>query len=369
MAQDYYTTLDVSRDASAEEIKKSYRRLARDLHPDRNPDNPQAEAKFKEVAEAYEVLSDDSKRAQYDRFGSVGGAGGFGGGDPFGGGLGDLFETFFTNQGGGAQRRSASQGVDLEVQTELTLEEAVHGIEKPVTVRTALGCDDCEGTGAEKGSPVHTCDQCGGAGQIRQVRQSIIGQMVTTSACPKCAGEGQIVEKMCSPCSGEGRIIKDREYTVDIPAGVSHGSTLKLAGKGAVGPRGGASGDLYVRVKVAEHDVFTRDGDDLYASLHVEMTQAALGAEIEFDALEGKVPVKIKAGSQTGHPYKLKNLGVPKLRGGGARGNLILRLVVDTPTELNGESEGLLRQFAEVREESVADEAEGIMDHIKSKFR
>lgn len=371
MAQDYYTTLGVSRDASADEIKKAYRKLARDLHPDRNPDNPEAEAKFKELAEAYEVLSDDSKRSQYDRFGSVGGAGGFGGGDPFGaGGLSDLFDAFFTNtQGGGAPRRSAAQGVDLEVTAELTLEEAVRGVEKPVSVRTALGCDDCEGTGAEKGSPVHTCDQCGGTGQIRQVRQSIIGQMVTTSACSRCAGEGQIVEKVCGVCSGEGRIIKDREYTVDVPAGVSHGSTLKLSGKGAVGPRGGASGDLYVRVKVAEHPVFSRDGDDLFADLHVEMTQAALGAEIEFDALEGVVPVKVKPGSQSGKLFTLKGLGSPKLRGGGARGNLILKLVVDTPTGLSGEQEELLRQFAEARSEAVADEAEGIMDHIKSKFR
>ncbi len=363
---DYYELLGVARDADAATIKKAYRKLAIELHPDKNPGNAEAEAKFKEVSEAYEVLSDDNKRSQYDRFGSVGGGGGFSG-DPFGGGLGDLFDAFF--QGGQSQRRPSNQGVDLEVSTDLTLEEAVKGVEKKISVRTAVGCDTCEGTGAEKGSSVSRCGQCEGSGQIRQVRQSILGQMMTTSTCPRCGGEGQVVENPCNACSGEGRIIKDSEYTVDIPAGVGHGSTLKLSGKGAVGPRGGGSGDLYVHVRVKDHAVFDRDQDDLFAELHVSMTQAALGAEITFDALEGPVPVRVNAGSQTGELFTLKNLGVPKLNGGGSRGNLILRLVVDTPTALTTDQEDALRKFAELREEAVADPTDGIIDHIKSKFK
>jgi len=360
---DYYKLLGVERSASQDEIKKAYRKLARELHPDANPDDPEAEAQFKQVAEAYEVLSDVEKRSRYDRFGSTGSGGGAG--DPFaGGGLGDLFDAFFTNSG---RRAPSNQGVDLEVSVDLTLEEAVAGVSKEVKVRTALGCDPCEGTGAEAGSAVNRCDQCGGAGQVRAVRQSILGQMVTTSTCPRCAGEGSVIEKPCTECSGEGRVVKETEYSVEVPAGVGPGSTLRLTGRGAVGPRGGASGDLYVRIRISEHEVFQRIEDDLIADLHVPVTQAALGAAITFSGLEGDVEVSVKPGSQTGEVYKFKNLGVPRLRGRG-RGDLLLNLVVDTPTKLSSEQEEHLRALAKERNEEILDPSDGILSHIKSKF-
>lgn len=358
---DYYEILGVSRSASQDEIKKAYRKLARENHPDANPGNAEAEARFKQIAEAYEVLSDPQSRSKYDRFGSSG----FAGADPFaGGGLGDLFDVFFNSS---SQRRQTNQGVDLEVSLDLTLKEAVFGAKKKVKVRTALGCDTCEGTGAKAGSDVKTCDQCGGAGQLRQVRQSILGQMVTTSVCPKCAGEGSVIEKPCNDCSGEGRIIKDAEYSVEVPAGVAEDATLRLSGRGAIGARGGPSGDLYVRIRIKEDDVFVRNGNDLFADLKVPMTQAALGAEVEFESLDGNVKVTIKAGSQTGEKYKIKGSGVPKLRGRG-RGDLVLSLLVETPTSLTSEQEEYLRLLAKDRNETVMNPNEGVLDHLKSKF-
>jgi len=368
---DFYELLGVSRSASPDEIKKAYRKRARELHPDANPDDPAAEAQFKQVAEAYEVLGDDAKRSNYDRFGSAAGPGGFGGGggDPFGGGLGDLFDAFFNNGGGGGGGRAARpRGVDLEVVATLELEDTVRGAAKKVKVRTAVACDTCDASGAAEGSGVETCSQCDGAGQIRQVRQSILGQMVTTSACPRCAGEGQVIEKPCSACSGEGRIVEDREYTVDIPAGVSHGSTLRLSGRGAVGPRGAEAGDLYVEIRVAPHPVFQRDGDRLLAELHLPVTQAALGAEVVFDGVDGPIDVDVPAGSQTGKVFTIRDGGIPRLRGRG-RGELLLTLVVDTPTDLTDEEEGLLRNLAELRGDKVADPKDGkFFSKIKNAF-
>ena len=370
---DFYELLGVQRSASADEIKKAYRKRARELHPDANPDDPEAEALFKQVAEAYEVLSDDGKRANYDRFGSAGGPGGFGGGggDPFGGGLGDLFDAFFNNGGGGGGgggRAARPRGVDLEVVATLDLEDTVRGAAKKVSVRTAVACEPCGATGASPGSGVETCSQCEGAGQVRQVRQSILGQMVTTSACPRCAGEGQIVKDPCTSCSGEGRTVEDREYTVDIPAGVSHGSTLRLSGRGAVGPRGAEAGDLYVEIRVAQHPVFQRDGDRLLAELHVPVTQAALGADVVFDGIEGPIDITIPAGSQTGKVFTVRDGGIPRLRGRG-RGELLLTLIVDTPTDLSEEEDALLRQLAEIRGDSVAGPKDGkLFSKIKNAF-
>lgn len=359
---DYYELLGVDRSADADTIKKSYRKLARQLHPDANPGDAEAEARFKQVAEAYEVLSDPAKRANYDRFGSAtgpGGGGGFGGGDPFGGGLGDLFDAFFTNTGaGGGGQAGRQRGVDLEVVANLDLEDTVNGIEKEVSVRTAVSCDTCEATGAAPGADVATCGECNGAGQVRQLRQSILGQMVTTSACPRCAGEGKTISELCGDCAGEGRRVEERAYTVDIPAGVAHGSTLRLTGRGAVGPRGGGAGDLYVEIRVNAHPVFDRDGDNLLAELHVTMTQAALGTSIEFDAIDGPIDVDVPAGAQSGAVFSFRDRGVPRLRGRG-RGELRLTLLVDTPVDLSEEDEALLRQFAEQRQERVNEPKEG----------
>ena len=362
---DFYEVLGVPRGATAEQIKKAYRKRARELHPDANPDDPQAEAQFKQVAEAYEVLSDPEKRARYDRFGTVGGPGGMGGmgGDPFGGGISDLFEAFFNMGGGGmggggAARRGPQRGVDLEVVVQLDLEDTVRGVEHEVTVRTAVACETCDATGAAPGTEATTCSQCNGAGQIRQVRQSILGQMVTTGTCPRCGGEGRILRTPCPDCSGEGRRVEDRTYNVDIPAGVGEGQTLRLSGRGAVGPRGGAPGDLYVEIRVRDHPVFRRAGDDLLADLHVAVTQAALGATIDFSTLDGPEPVRIAAGTQTGRVLRLRDRGIPRLQGRG-RGDLLLTVVVDTPGALGDEEEELLRRLAALRGETVEPPNEG----------
>lgn len=362
---DFYQILGVERSASQDEIKRAYRRLARENHPDANPDDPEAEARFKQVAEAYEALGDPEKRARYDRFGSSGSRGG----DPFMGGLGDLFDAFFNAGGQGGRGDGGPQrGADLEVVAELTLEDVVHGVAKDVSVRTAVPCDTCEATGAAPGSEAVRCDQCGGSGQIRQVRQSILGQMVTTAACARCAGEGVIVTNPCSDCSGEGRRVQEQTYSVDIPAGVDDGSTLRLTGRGAVGRRGGGAGDLYVQVRVADHEDFVRNGDDLLGEVRVAVTQAALGAKVEFQSLDGERPVDVPAGAQTGQTFRFRNQGIPRLRGGG-RGDLLLTLVVDTPTDLTPEQEELLRLLAKERGEEVKDPGEdGILDRLKSKF-
>lgn len=367
---DHYQTLGVDRGASADEIKKAYRKLARQYHPDANPGDAAAEARFKECAEAYEVLSDDRKRANYDRFGSASGPGGGGfGGDPFGGGgLGDIFEQFFNMAGGAAGgAASATRGLDLEVVADLDLSDAITGAETDVTVRTAVPCGTCDASGAAEGATVQTCAQCAGAGQVREVRQSILGQMVTTAACPRCRGEGQIVTDPCRTCNGEGRTIEERTYTASIPAGVATGTTLRLGGRGAVGVRGGEPGDLYVQVRIAEHPVFSRHNEHLHADVHVAMTQAALGAEITFDTFDGPVEVDIPAGVRTGHPIRLRDLGVPRLQGRG-RGDLRLNVVVDTPDDLSDEQDALLRQLAELRGETVAEPKSGFASRLRSKF-
>ncbi|MCP3990003.1 MAG: molecular chaperone DnaJ [Actinomycetia bacterium] len=363
---DFYELLGVDRSATQDEIKKSYRRLARELHPDANPGDSAAEARFKQVAEAYEVLSDPEKRARYDRFGSSGVKGG-GMGDPFAAtGLGDLFDAFFN--AGGRGDTATKRGVDLEAVVALTLEEAVFGVAKDVSVRTAVPCDTCEATGANPGTDVSRCDQCGGSGQVRQVRQSILGQMVSTSTCPRCAGEGVQITSPCDDCSGEGRRVEEQTYNVDIPAGVNEGSTLRLTGRGAVGPRGGGAGDLYVNIRVDEHPVFARDADDLFADIRVAVTQAALGANVPFETIDGQVTIDVGAGAQGGKRYRLRDRGVPRLRGRG-RGDLILTLVIDTPTDLSAEQEELLRQLAKERHEDVKDPGEdGLLGRFKSRF-
>jgi molecular chaperone DnaJ len=290
-------------------------------------------------------------------------------GDPFAAsGLGDLFDAFFNAGARGRADSGPRRGVDLEVVASLTLEETVTGVAKEVTVRTAIPCDTCQATGARPGSDVSRCGQCGGSGQVRQVRQSILGQMVSTATCPRCAGEGVQIASPCDVCNGEGRRVEDQTYAVDVPAGVGDGATLRLTGRGAVGPRGGGAGDLYVQVQVTDHPVFVRDGDDLAAPLHVPMTQAALGATVEFAAIDGTVTIDVPPGSQTGKVYRIRERGIPHLRGRG-RGELLLTLVVDTPSELTAEQEELLRQLAKERNEEVRDAGDdGLLGRFKSKF-
>lgn len=380
MASDFYGILGVGRSASAEEIKKAYRKRARELHPDANPDSPDAEEKFKELSRAYEVLSDQQERAQYDRFGEAGLGGNGGGGDPFsGGGLGDIFEAFFGGNspfggggsgfGGRGQQGGPPRGQDLEVVADLTFEQAVFGGTVPVTVRTALRCNDCEGTGAGAGTKPVTCSDCGGAGQVRRVKQSLLGQMITASPCQRCSGIGQVVSTPCGTCKGEGRIIEPATYQIDVPAGVDTGATLRLNGRGAVGQRGGSSGDLYVHVRVAPHETLQRNDDDLIAVLNLGIAQAALGASLEVDTMEGPESVQVPAGTQHGQEFALRGRGVPHLNSGGKRrGDLRIIVQVEVPTKLSDEEAQLLRQFAALRGDVVGEADKGLKSRLKSAF-
>jgi len=371
MPTDYYELLGVSQDASPEEIKRSYRRLARQLHPDANPGDPETEHRFKEVAVAYETLSDPDKRRRYDMFGPEGvgspAGGGFGGG-----GIGDLFDVFFGGNpfggGGGAGPSGPPRGVDLEVVAELSFEQAVFGAETPVTVKAAVACEDCEATGCAPGTQPTTCSGCGGAGQVRRVRQSILGQMVTAGPCQQCGGAGTIIESPCPTCRGEGRHVEECTYTVDIPAGVNGGQTLRLQGRGSVGPRGGMTGDLYVHLRVRPHDRFQRDDDDLHAELHVSVSQAALGTHVGFETLDGTEELAVFPGTQGGTVMRLRNRGVPRLDGRG-RGDMHVHLVVDTPTALSKEEDELLRQLAELQGVQVDPPDTGLMSKIRSAFK
>lgn len=365
---DYYETLGVDRNASSEEIKKAYRRLAREFHPDANPDKPDAEERFKEVVTAYETLSDDKARANYDRYGESG--------SPFGdganmGGFGDIFEQFFGGQspfgsGFGTQQTRPSRGADLETVIDVSFEEAVLGAEHEVEVRTHVACESCEATGQTAKSKVVGCHTCNGSGQVRQVRQSILGQMVTSAQCSACSGRGEIIESPCGDCSGEGRLVKERTYSIDIPAGVDSGATLRLSGRGAAGVRGAGFGDLYVHIRVHEHERFTRDGLNLHVEYVVPMTVAALGGKIEIETLVGKETIDIPPGTQTDSTFKIKGQGVPAVQGS-RRGDIIVSVFVAVPEDLSSEQSDLLRKFAEMRGDEVGD-SKSFFGRLRSKL-
>ena len=375
---DYYELLGVSRSASADQIKKAYRQRARELHPDANPGDPVTEERFKQVAQAYEVLSDPDTRARYDRFGEAGvgsAAGGPNLGDMFGeGGFGGLFDAFFGGSGGnpfGAGGRGGPagppRGQDLEVVADIEFAQAVFGATVAVDVRTALRCDDCDGTGAGAGTQPVTCSECNGRGQVQRVRQSMLGQMVTATACPKCGGLGQVIVTPCPTCNGEGRVITEKTYQVDVPAGVDTGSTLRLTGRGAVGPRGGGAGDLYVHIRVGAHETFTRDGDDLIAILPISIAQAALGTKVLLPTLDGEEEISVPVGTQPGKEFVFRQRGVHRLHGRG-RGDLRVRVSVQVPTKLNDFETELLTKYAQSRGESVGNTEHGLFSRIKSAF-
>ena len=357
--RDLYEVLGVARDASEDELKRAYRRKARELHPDTNPDDPAAEAEFKQVTVAYEVLSDPERRQQYDRFGLQGLLGGQGGPEwqTFGeGGFGDLFEAFFGAMGA-QQRRGASgpiPGPDAEVTLRLTLVEAAFGASKSLDVRLPSGCEACGSTGATPGTSAVRCEGCQGSGEVRRVRQSILGQMMTASPCPRCSGTGATIASPCTACRGEGRTSVTSTLTVDVPAGVEDGSTMRLGGRGAAGFRGGPNGTLFVHLGVERDARFERHGDDLHTVATVSLAQAALGATVPIPTLEGDETIDVERGTQPGTVVRLRQRGVTHLRGRG-RGDLLVHVEVAVPTELDEASETLLRSLAEHRGEEVAE--------------
>jgi len=379
---DYYELLGVSRGADDEEIKKAYRKLALQYHPDRNPDSPEAEQKFKEVTQAYEVLKDADKRSVYDRYGEQGlkggGPGGFSGGfdfsdaievfmRDFGGGFGGFGDLFGQREG----RRSGPQkGQSLKVRMSLTLAEVASGVTRTIKVSALDPCDRCEGSGAEPGASVNSCPTCRGSGEERVVHQSIMGQMVSVQPCRRCRGEGQIIDEPCSRCHGEGRTRAQREVEVEVPAGVTGDNYITLRGQGSAGPRGGPRGDLIVLLEVEEDPRFVRDGANLIHERPVTFTQAALGDEVEVPTVTGKAKVKIPAGIQTGVLLRLRDKGLPELQGRG-QGDLLVRVVVYTPRELSGKARELMEQLREVEEaapESMDDVGKGFWARVKEAF-
>ncbi len=344
--RDYYEILGVPKSAEEREIKKAYKRLAMKYHPDRNPDDKDAEARFKEVKEAYEILTDEQKRAAYDQYGHAAfeqggmGAGGFGGGgadfsDIFGDVFGDIF-------GGGRRQRGAARGADLRYNMELTLEEAVRGVTKEIRIPTLQECEVCHGNGAKPGTQPQMCPTCHGAGQV-QMRQ---GFFTVQQACPTCHGRGSIIKEPCQACHGHGRVEKSKTLSVKIPAGVDTGDRIRLSGEGEAGEHGAVAGDLYVQVGVKKHPIFEREDNNLYCEVPINFIMAALGGEIEVPTLDGRVKLRVPAETQTGKLFRVRGKGVKSVRGG-SQGDLLCRVVLETPVNLNDKQKNLLRELEE----------------------
>lgn len=376
MSKDFYSVLGVDRSADEKEIKKAFRKLAMKYHPDRNPDNPEAEEKLKEATRAYETLSDAEKRAAYDRMGHDAyeqgmGAGGFGGFD--GGNFNDIFSDLFGQAFGGSGGfggfggggRRASRGADLLYNISLTLEEAVKGCKKQITFSTSVTCGTCHGKGAKSDSDIVTCSHCHGQGQVRMQQ----GFFVMQQTCPQCHGTGKQIKNPCPDCHGEGKKSEQQTLEVSIPAGVDDGDRVRLAGKGEAGDKGMPNGDLYVEVRVQPHEVFTRRGADLHMDIPVSMVTAALGDEVEVPTLDGKIKVKIAEGTQSGKLLRVRGKGVTTVRGH-MQGDLICRIVVQTPTNLTTEQKDLLKQLqASLGEKNSSEQKKGFFDKIKDDVK
>jgi molecular chaperone DnaJ len=372
--RDFYDVLGVSKGAGADEIKKGYRKKARELHPDRNSDNPEAEAQFKEANEAYEILKDDNKKAAYDRYGHAAFDGGMGGG-PRGGGPGqgdfasafsdvfeDLFGDFMGGQRGTGGRQRAARGSDLRYNMRISLEDAYSGLQNSITVSTSATCEECNGSGAEGGAEPQTCPTCSGMGKVRAQQ----GFFTVERTCPTCSGAGQIVKNPCKGCAGAGRVQREKTLSVNIPAGVETGTRIRLSGEGEAGLRGGPSGDLYIFIEVAEHSIFQRDGLDLFCRVPVSMVTASLGGEIEVPTIDGgRSRVKVPEGSQSGRQMRLRSKGMPALRGTG-QGEMYIELAVETPVKLTGKQKEILREFEDSCAHSNNPNAHGFFDKVKS---
>jgi molecular chaperone DnaJ len=370
---DYYQDLGVSRDATAEDIKRAYRKKARTLHPDVNP-SPEAEEQFKKVSQAYDVLSDPEKRRSYDMGADpyAAGAAGFGQGFSFS----DIMDAFFGAGAGTAQRGPRSRqrrGQDALIRLDIDMADAVFGAEKELTVETAVVCSTCHGDGAQPGTSRRTCDVCGGRGEIQQVQRSFLGQVMTSRPCMTCQGYGEVLVSPCFECSGDGRVRTRRTLTIKVPAGVDTGTRIQLTGEGEVGQGGGPAGDLYVEVSVRPHATFQRRGDDLHATVELPMTAAALGTTLKLDTFDGSQELEVKPGTQAGDAVTLRGLGVTHLRGGG-RGDLIVHANVMTPTRLDEQQEELLRQLAVLRGEErpegrLAPANQGLFGKLREAFK
>lgn len=371
--RDYYEVLGVSRDAAESDIKKAFRRLARELHPDVNRDDPNAEARFKEAAEAYEVLSDADRRATYDRYGHDGlRSGGYSPNFEGFGSLSDLFQTFFGGAGGlgdmfGGNPGGPAQGADVTVGAELSLQEAAAGAQVDLRFDAIAICEHCRGNGAEPGTPIETCPRCGGAGQLRAVTRTPFGQVVSATACDMCGGDGRVAKEPCHVCRGRGRQVQEQRVSVDIPAGIASGQRIRVAGRGHAGERGGPPGDLYVLVRVLEDQRFIRDGDDLVTAVDVAAPLAALGTTIEVPTVDGSVEVEVPAGTQPSETIVLRGQGMPSVRG---RRHGDLRVVVNVviPRRLSHEQRDLLRQLSESLTDENLKGDEGVFGKLKRAF-
>lgn len=376
--RDYYEVLGVDKNAGEDELKKAYRKLAMKYHPDRNPDNKEeAEEKFKEANEAYEVLSNPDKRARYDQFGhagvdpnGMGGAGGSGFGGFSGGGFEDMFGDIFDMFGGGfsssATRKGPKKGRDLRINMNLSFEEAVFGCKKQIKINRKENCPTCNGTGAKNANDVKTCDKCGGTGQIRVSQRSMFGMVQTVKTCDKCNGEGKIVTNPCETCKGSGKVSKERTITVNIPSGVDNGSVLPLRGEGEAGSKGGKNGDIYIYINVKPHPYFKREGIDIYLNVPISFVQATLGDTLKIPTLDGSVNLKIPEGTQTGQTFKLKGKGINNINGYG-KGNEYVTVNVEIPKKLNSEQKKALKAFANATNNATFEKTNSFWSKIKNK--
>ncbi len=374
--RDYYEVLGVNKGASESDLKKAYRNLAKKYHPDANPGNEEAEAKFKECSEAYEVLSDSTKRAQYDQFGHSAFDNGSGGGYQYSGNftdMSDIFESFFGGGdifGGGRSRRNGPRrGDDLQTQIYITFEESIFGTKKDISITKAEECDTCKGTGAKPGTVAESCKRCNGSGQERVQMQTLFGATTTVRTCSACKGSGKIIKDPCTKCKGNGRINKNKTLEVNIPKGIDSGQKIVLNGKGELGERGGSPGDLYVVVYIKPHSYFTRNGTTLMIDVPITFVQATLGGEITIPTMYGNEKYIVKPGTQTGTVITIKNKGVPNLRNPKVIGDLRVTLKVTVPTNLTDNQKNILKKFAEEMGQDYSDHKKGFFDKVKDAFK